>query len=142
MNMHVISPANLLNLLSTPALVTVLAFLPSGVLRAAEPAVPETPKDVVLIQPARPLRLTDEAITKAVRETLAENPEKKSVRDGGPLRADRYERFGRRVDDSIVPGCLQPDGLKFQPPHIGPVVLRDLFALPFLAMAAIRGKCR
>jgi hypothetical protein len=93
--------------------------------------------------PAKPLpRITDaDVIAKAVRETLAEEPAAPRKPDGGPLRADPYGSFRRQFSDAEIPGCLRPDGLKFQPPKIGPIGLGGIFALPFLAAAVVRGKC-
>lgn len=88
------------------------------------------------------LNLTDDAIRKAVRETLAETPEKPPPRGVYTMRGDRYENFRQKVDDAVVPSCLHPDALKLQPAKIGPVGIGGIYALPFLAVAAIRGKCR
>ncbi len=50
---------------------------------------------------------------------------------------DKYERFAEGFDEAKVPGCLSPDALKRQPTFI----FQGLLALPFVAVAAIRGKC-
>ena len=50
---------------------------------------------------------------------------------------DKYEKFAQDFDEAKVPGCLQADGLKRQPTFI----FGGLLALPFIAVAAIRGKC-
>ncbi|MFL6658533.1 MAG: hypothetical protein ACJ8GW_10705 [Massilia sp.] len=51
--------------------------------------------------------------------------------------ADRYAAFAVAFDDAKVPGCLQPDGLKRQ----STLIFGGLLALPFIAVAALRGKC-
>jgi hypothetical protein len=86
-------------------------------------------------------RLDDDAIRKAVRETLAEMPA--PMRDRGPvLRGDSaHDRFERQVDDARVPGCWGPDALKHQPPRIGPIGLGGILALPFWGAAIVTGKC-
>lgn len=118
--------------LSTAALLLPLA-LPLAA-AAADPA-PAPPA------PAR-LRVTDrDLIAKAVRETLAETPPAPLARNGRSLSADAQGTLGRAFDEAQVPGCLRPDGLKLQPPRIGPVGVGGLLALPFLALAAVRGKC-
>jgi hypothetical protein len=50
---------------------------------------------------------------------------------------DKYEKFAEGFDDAKVPGCLSPSGLKRQPTFI----FGGLLALPFIAVAAVRGKC-
>ncbi len=50
---------------------------------------------------------------------------------------DKYEKFADGFEAAKVPGCLQPDGLKRQ----STLIFRGLLALPFIAVAAIRGKC-
>ena len=50
---------------------------------------------------------------------------------------DKYEKFAEDFDDAKVPGCLSPSGLKRQSTYI----FSGLLALPFIAVAAVRGKC-
>lgn len=50
---------------------------------------------------------------------------------------DKYEKFADEFHEAKVPGCLGPDGLKRQPTFI----FGGLLALPFVAVAALRGKC-
>jgi hypothetical protein len=86
-------------------------------------------------------RLDEEAIRKAVRETLAETPV--PVKDRGPaLRGDAYEKFERKFDDARVPSCWQPDAMKHQPPRIGPIAVGGILALPFWGAAIVTGKCK
>lgn len=102
--------------------------------------------------PARlSLRLTDEVISKAVRETLAEEGRTGVKRESGRvLSADTsYQKFERGFSEAQKPGCLGPNATKFQPS--GTVVntplgkfnvgLGGIFVLPFWAAAAVRGKC-
>lgn len=85
-------------------------------------------------------RLDEDAIRKAVRETLAETPV--PAKDRGPvLRGDAYERFERQFDDARLPSCWQPDAMKHRPPRIGPVALGGILALPFWGAAIVTGKC-
>lgn len=90
----------------------------------------------------------EQLIKRAVRESIQEEKEiaiAQSKAAAIPVRyfasshpeMGRYERFAEQFDDAKVPGCLGPDGLKRQPTFI----FGGLLALPFLAVAAIRGKC-
>jgi hypothetical protein len=83
-----------------------------------------------------------EAIRKAVRETLDEKPGNPRLHEADTLRANRYDIFARQVDEATVPDCLHADGLKRQPTGIGPFRLGGLLALPFVAVAKVRGKCQ
>jgi hypothetical protein len=84
----------------------------------------------------------EQAIKEAVREIAAEASAAKPVQGSGTFRSDRVERFERGFEEARVPGCLRPDGLKNQPTGIGPFQLGGLLALPFVAVAKMRGKCR
>jgi hypothetical protein len=96
------------------------------------------------------LRLTDEVISKAVRETLAEQAGSPKLRSDKALSGDAYQKFERAFSEAEKPGCLNPDALKFQPASTvvkGPggawnVGVGGLFALPFWAAAIVRGKCK
>lgn len=83
-------------------------------------------------------RLSDDAIRKAVAATLAEADENPRPVDGDTISGTPYEEFGREFHEAKVPDCLHPDGLKRQPTFF----LGGLLALPFVAVAKIRGKCR
>lgn len=97
----------------------------------------ETPSQA---QPSLRARLSGDVIKEAVRETLAEAPPARKA--AGPvLRGERYEAFGREMEEARVPSCWHADAMKHQPPKIGPVNIGGIFALPFLAAAIVRGKC-
>lgn len=90
--------------------------------------------------------LTQAMISAAVRDTLAE--EKRAQAESGQpamqqvtIRADKYEQFAAAFSEAKVPDCLHPDGLKRQPTNLGPVGLVGVYALPFVAIARLRGKC-
>jgi hypothetical protein len=86
-------------------------------------------------------RLDDEAIRKAVRETLAETPA--PAKDHGPvLQGDAYGKFERQFDDARIPSCWQPNAMKHQPPRIGPIAVGGILALPFWGAAIVTGKCK
>ena len=84
----------------------------------------------------------EEAIRKAIRETLDEKPDNPRLHEADTLRANRYDIFARQVDEATVPDCLHADRLKRQPTGIGPFRLGGLLALPFVAVAKVRGKCQ
>jgi hypothetical protein len=91
-------------------------------------------------RPDVPLRaqLTDEAIRDAVKQTLANEKQEAVVAPGKAFSADpRYQQFGREMSEAKIPDCLHGDALKFQPTFLG-----GLLAIPFWALAAMRGKCR
>jgi len=92
------------------------------------------------VQPG--LIMTDPAISKAVRETLAETrPAPLKGDDGRVLRGDAHDKFTRQVDEAQVPSCWRPDAMKHNPPTIGPINLGGLLALPFWGWAIASGKC-
>jgi hypothetical protein len=91
------------------------------------------------------LRLSDEVISKAVRETLAEQKGNPKLQPGKALSGDPYQKFERGFSEARKPDCLHPDALKFQPSStvIGGwnIGVGGLLALPFWAAAVSRGKC-
>ena len=69
-------------------------------------------------------------------------PNQQGARLGVELSADKYATFSKQFSYAKVPDCLGGDALKFQPPKIGPIVFTGLLAIPFLVVAAARGKCK
>lgn len=110
---------------------------------AAADSHPPGPKPI-----AAPLVLTDKRIKDAVAEIVAAAPDKPAATLSGHaapagivLSADNRS-LARQIENATVPGCMGGDGLKFQPPQLGPVVFSGVFTLPFLLVAAVRGKCK
>lgn len=100
--------------------------------------------------PPKPgLRLTDEAISKAVRESLAESPRLGKEQSGKTLSGDPYQKFERAFSEAEKPGCMRPDAMKFQPHSLTFKLLGQdyvmaasgKFAIPFWIAAIVRGKC-
>jgi hypothetical protein len=99
------------------------------------------------------LRLTDDVISKAVRETLAEQqagqPGSPRLASGKALSGDAYRKFEKGFSEAEKPGCFGPDALKFQPStkvvkaggQDYVVGVAGLLALPFWGAAILRGKC-
>lgn len=103
---------------------------------AATLAVPDLPPKPVL---------TDDVIKKAVRETIADDPQPAPVKhpQAGAFRADAVaERMAVAFEQARVPDCLHDNALKHQPAQIGPVKVVGPYTLPWMVSAAIRGKCR
>ncbi len=86
-------------------------------------------------------RVDDDAIRTAVREVLDENPENPRRHEADTLRGNRYQEFAEQFNEAKVPDCLHGDALKRQPPRIGPIAFKGLYAVPFVVLAKIRGKC-
>jgi hypothetical protein len=96
------------------------------------------------------LRLTDEVISKAVRETLAEQPGSPRLRSENALSGDAYRKFERAFSEAEKPGCMNPDAMKFQPHSLTfklggqdyVMAAAGKFAIPFWIAAIVRGKCK
>lgn len=93
--------------------------------------------------------LTDPRIKDAVAKTISAAPDTFSVTpnqqaalSSDARSADKYVTFSKQFAYAKVPDCFGPGALKFQPPQIGPIVFTGLAALPFLFVAAARGKCK
>lgn len=130
------------------AAVTCLALL-SGVPASAQPDQPAAAtaaEDFALSQPppltaAFLLKPNDKIIRDAVRETLAEPIDNPRRHEADTIRGNSYTEFAQQFSEARVPDCLHGDALKRQPPRIGPIGFTYLYALPFLVLAKIRGKC-
>lgn len=92
--------------------------------------------------------LADQHIKAAVAETIAvasdksrTTPIQHAALRSAALSADNTS-FAKQIAHAKVPGCMGADGLKFQPPQLGPIVFSGVFTLPFLIVAAARGKCK
>ncbi|MES3022274.1 MAG: hypothetical protein V4857_11905 [Pseudomonadota bacterium] len=111
---------------------------------AAEPTPAPAPAPDRPAKPAPSARPSDEAVRKAISATLVESGAAKA---GAPqvadtsLRSDELKRFATIVADAKVPHCLHSEGLKRQPTGIGPFGVSGYAALPFVLVAAARGKC-
>jgi hypothetical protein len=79
-----------------------------------------------------------DAIRAAIRDTIAERPENPRLHEADTLRSTQYQIFARHVEEGAVPDCLHSDGLKRQPTFF----LSGYLALPFIAVAKLRGVCK
>jgi hypothetical protein len=88
-------------------------------------------------------RVSDPAtIQAAVKQAIASTPDVAREHENAALSVAAYPGFARAVDEARVPDCLHPDALKHQPAKIGPMNIGGIYALPFLAAAILRGKCK
>ena len=106
---------------------------------AARPAL------VAPVSPHAPAA-TSKVIREAVRDVIADDHA--ADREAPAVRRyatqappDRFQAFAEQFDDARVPDCLHSEGLKRQPTSIGPFGVAGLLALPFVAVAKLRGKC-
>lgn len=114
-----------------------LAAILSGLSLAASAAAPAPAPSPPPLLP----RLTGDAIHQAVREVLEANTENPRRHEADTIRGNSYQEFAQQFSEAKVPDCLHPDGLKRQPPVIGPIAFQYLLAVPFVVLAKVRGKC-
>ena len=107
-----------------------------------DPFATAAPQPAPLAPRARP---SDEAIARAIRDTLAEHPEAWTPSSGRALSGGAYSEFARQFSQAEKAHCMGPDALKHQPSSVeygGWVFgVGGLFALPFWGAAIVRGKC-
>ena len=104
------------------------------------PVVPENwaaapPPEKAMIQRAIKESFEEELAIEKARSKEAAIPQRYTA--SSEPETDKYERFETTFAAAKVPGCLQAEGLKRQPTFF----LGGLLALPFIAVAAVRGKC-
>ncbi len=99
------------------------------------PAPPLAESDSIDAAPKLPLE-RDAAIKEAVRKVIKEDKDeaKSKIPD---FSSTPYGKLDGAFEEAKVPGCLRPDGLKRQSTFI----FGGLLALPFILVAAVRGKC-
>ena len=112
-------------------------------LAGAEPAVAPTPKAVATeAAPAATLplraRLDKDTIRAAVAATPAEPDPYPRRHEADTLSVTPHEGFARDFARARLPDCLHSEGLKNQPTFF----LNGFIALPFIAVAKLRGVCR
>ena len=103
--------------LSTP---TALLPPPPLATRVLDPAVVRTAVSVALVKSEQ--TTAEKTADYAAGDTIA--------------RSREQARFSRTFDESRIPDCLHPDGLKNQFVPLGGV-----YAIPFVLVAKLRGKC-
>ena len=86
------------------------------------------------------------AVQRWKREAVAisaqeDRVERSRALSGAGERDNAYTAFGAAFTEAKVPDCLREDGLKRQPPRILFFAFQGVLALPFVALAKVRGKC-
>lgn len=116
-----------------------LPLLAHAAPEAAAPAQPEAaaPAAKLPLQPPLRHRLDKDTIRVAIAAAPADT-ERTRRRDGQILSATPYEGFARDFAGARLPDCLHADGLRNQPTFF----LNGVLALPFIAVAKLRGVCR
>lgn len=99
---------------------------------SAQPLPGQAEPDVALRS-----RLTNDVIKDAVKNTLRDDKKGQQVNKEEAFGVERYENFARDFSEAKVPDCLHSEGLKRQPTFF----LTGVLALPFIVVAAVRGKC-
>jgi hypothetical protein len=123
-----------------PLLICVLCLAPAV---RAEPAkvLPPGPA-LALPAQAEPLplgaRLDKEAIRAAIAATADEKDPNPPRPEADTLSATPYQTFSKDFAAARLPDCLHSEGLKNQPTFF----LSGFIALPFIAVAKLRGVCR
>jgi hypothetical protein len=122
------------------AQVAVAAPAPPPAAPQQAPVVPENwaaapPPEKAVIQRAIKESFEEEKALAEARSKEAAIPQRYFA-SSEPER-DKYQKFETTFEDAKVPGCLKSDGLKRQSTFI----FGGLLALPFIAVAAVRGKC-
>lgn len=115
-----------------------LCVLSLPLLAHAEPALVAAP--VAGATPALPLRarLDKETIRAAIATLPAEHHPDPRRREAHALSATAYDTFSRDFAAARLPDCLHAEGLRNQPTFF----LTGVLALPFIAVAKLRGVCR
>ena len=108
----------------------------------AEPVVAVSPKPARKEAEAAPLplraRLDRDAIRAAIAATAVERDPYPRRHEVDTLSVRPVEKFSKDFADARLPDCLHSDGLKNQPTFF----MTGFLALPFIAVAKLRGVCR
>jgi len=83
-------------------------------------------------------RLDKDTIRAAIEAVPAEKDTGSRRNEADALSATPYEHFSKDFAGARVPDCLHSEGLKRQPTFF----LGGVLALPFIAVAKLRGVCR
>lgn len=83
-------------------------------------------------------RLDKETIRAAIAATPADEKPAPQREETRALSGSAYQGFARDFAEARLPDCLHSEGLKNQPTFF----LGGFLALPFIAVAKVRGVCR
>lgn len=84
------------------------------------------------------VRLDKDVIRAAIEATPAERDPYPRRYEADTLSVKPVEKFSKDFANARLPDCLHSDGLRNQPTFF----LGGVLALPFIAVAALRGVCR
>jgi hypothetical protein len=90
------------------------------------------------VAPTLRLRLDKETIRASIGETVAEAEPVARRHEADTLTTSAGQRFATQFANARLPDCLHADGLRNQPTFF----LSGFLALPFIAVAKVRGVCR
>ncbi len=113
----------------------------------AQPAAAPAPAPAPTVDLTRmrhaPAILKDDDVHQAIAAALAADKASPTVRWHAvdTIRANQYEVFADAMAEARVPDCLHGDALKRAPAAIGPIAFVGLYAIPFVILAKLRGKC-
>jgi hypothetical protein len=98
------------------------------------------PPSVAATSPSSSLRarLDKETIRAAIAATPADEKTTPRREETGALSGSAYQGFAKDFAEARLPDCLHSEGLKNQPTFF----LGGFLALPFIAVAKVRGVCR
>jgi hypothetical protein len=111
--------------------------LPVGAEPAAAPASASKPAPPAPSVPLR-ARLDKDTIRAAIEADPAGKDATPRRNEADTLSATPYDHFSKAFAGARLPDCLHADGLKRQPTFF----LSGVLALPFIAVARVRGVCR
>lgn len=113
---------------------------------ATEGAPSQDPADPIIPPSTGPLSTDPTALVKAYGYVDTRSELRKTIEaHGGTVEIppkSKYAAFAEALDDAQIPNCFAQDGLRHDPPRIGPVQLGGEAAALFVVDAAIRGKCK
>jgi len=108
----------------------------------AEPAATVPPTSSQKEPETAPLplraRLDKDAIRAAIKTTPSERDPYPRRHEVDTISVKPVEKFSKDFADARLPDCLHSDGLKNQPTFF----MTGFLALPFIAVAKLRGVCR
>jgi hypothetical protein len=117
----------------------------SPVVGSAIPAVPEAEVSKESANDGQSALSDPAALVRSYSYENSKSDLQKAIESHGgtvALTKGKYDDFHEQMDFATIPGCLNSDGLKHDPPKIGPVSIGGLPVLLFLAHAAATGKCK
>lgn len=117
-------------------MLSVLSVTFAAAVASVSSTVGDVPPPLPLSERIRDPRLIRTAVGKALAADARPSADGPAGGDAA-LRGTAYEGFARSMEDARVPDCLHQDGLKRQPTFF----LSGYLALPFIAIAKLRGKC-